>query len=87
METTSQVLDTFTFHHRFTFASEILKTKDVCHLKKIAVVTGGSCGLKKGMVQIDWIPEETAISWVATKDIGTSARIIFQNHNDFMENY
>ena len=29
------------------------------------------------------LPEETAISWVATKDIGTFARIIFQNHNDF----
>jgi len=29
------------------------------------------------------LPEETAISWVATKDIGTFARIIFQNHTAF----
>lgn len=29
------------------------------------------------------LPEETAISWVTTKDIGTFARIIFQNYKDF----
>lgn len=32
---------------------------------------------------INPLPEETAISWVTTKDIGTFARIIFQNYKDF----
>jgi len=32
---------------------------------------------------INPLPEETAISWVTTKDIGTFARIIFQNYQDF----
>lgn len=32
---------------------------------------------------INPLPEETAISWITTKDIGTFARIIFQNHKDF----
>jgi uncharacterized protein YbjT (DUF2867 family) len=32
---------------------------------------------------INPLPEETAISWITTKDIGTFARIIFQNYKDF----
>jgi len=32
---------------------------------------------------INPLPEETAISWITTKDIGTFARIIFQNYPDF----
>ncbi|MFP3594434.1 NmrA family NAD(P)-binding protein [Chryseobacterium sp. SIMBA_038] len=41
-----------------------------------------SFGLGEGKF-VNPLPEETAISWVATKDIGTFARIIFQNHNAF----
>ncbi|MCW3167023.1 NmrA family NAD(P)-binding protein [Chryseobacterium sp. 09-1422] len=32
---------------------------------------------------INPLPKETAISWITTKDIGTFARIIFQNYKDF----
>ncbi|MCS3869436.1 uncharacterized protein YbjT (DUF2867 family) [Chryseobacterium ginsenosidimutans] len=32
---------------------------------------------------INPLPEQTAISWITTKDIGTFARIIFQNYQDF----
>ncbi|MCU7616266.1 NmrA family NAD(P)-binding protein [Chryseobacterium sp. PBS4-4] len=32
---------------------------------------------------INPLPEETAISWITTKDIGTFARIIFQNYTEF----
>lgn len=41
-----------------------------------------SFGLGEGKF-INPLPEKTAISWVATKDIGTFARIIFQNYTDF----
>ncbi|WP_456298825.1 NmrA family NAD(P)-binding protein [Chryseobacterium fluminis] len=41
-----------------------------------------SFGLGEGKF-INPLPEETAISWVTTQDIGTFARIIFQNHSDF----
>lgn len=41
-----------------------------------------SFGLGEGKF-VNPLPEETAISWIATRDIGTFARIIFQNHDDF----
>jgi len=41
-----------------------------------------SFGLGNGTF-INPLPGETAISWVATKDIGTFARIIFQNYTEF----
>jgi len=41
-----------------------------------------SFGLGDGKF-INPLPEEKAISWVATNDIGTFARIIFQNHTEF----
>lgn len=41
-----------------------------------------SFGLGEGKF-INPLPEEQAISWVATKDIGTFARIIFQNYKEF----
>ena len=41
-----------------------------------------SFGLGDGKF-INPLPEETAISWVSTNDIGTFARIIFQNYEQF----
>jgi uncharacterized protein YbjT (DUF2867 family) len=41
-----------------------------------------SFGLPEGKF-INPLPEEKVISWVATKDIGTFARIIFQNYKEF----
>lgn len=41
-----------------------------------------SFGLGEGKF-INPLPEERAISWVATNDIGTFARIIFQNYKEF----
>ncbi len=41
-----------------------------------------SFGLGEGKF-INPLPEETAISWVSTNDIGTFARIIFQNYKAF----
>ncbi|MDQ1096629.1 MULTISPECIES: NmrA family NAD(P)-binding protein [Chryseobacterium] len=41
-----------------------------------------SFGLGEGKF-INPLPEEIPIPWVATKDIGTFARIIFQHYNDF----
>ncbi|UFH33090.1 NmrA family NAD(P)-binding protein [Chryseobacterium sp. C-71] len=41
-----------------------------------------SFGLGEGKF-INPLPEETAISWVTTNDIGTFARIIFQNYQAF----
>ena len=41
-----------------------------------------SFGLGQGKF-INPLPEEKAISWVATNDIGTFVRIMFQNHKEF----
>lgn len=41
-----------------------------------------SFGLGDGQF-ISFLSEDTATSWIATKDIGTFARIIFQNYNEF----
>ena len=41
-----------------------------------------SFGLGEGKF-INPLPQEKAISWIATKDIGTFARIIFQNYKEF----
>lgn len=41
-----------------------------------------SFGLGEGKF-INPLPEDKAISWVATNDIGTFARIIFQNYKEF----
>ncbi|WP_263603467.1 NmrA family NAD(P)-binding protein [Chryseobacterium sp. PET-29] len=41
-----------------------------------------SFGLGEGKF-VNPLPEETAISWIATKDIGTFARIILQNYKYF----
>lgn len=41
-----------------------------------------SFGLGEGKF-INLLPEEAAISWIATRDIGTFARIIFQNQTAF----
>lgn len=41
-----------------------------------------SFGLGEGKF-INPLPEEKAISWVSTSDIGTFARIIFQNYKEF----
>ncbi|MEH6306619.1 NmrA/HSCARG family protein [Olivibacter sp. CPCC 100613] len=41
-----------------------------------------SFGLGEGKF-INPLPEETAISWIATNDIGTFARIIFQHDKEF----
>lgn len=41
-----------------------------------------SFGLPEGKF-INPLPEDKAISWIATQDIGTFARIIFQNYKEF----